>query len=174
MKNPYFHRFAVPGQRQSVFFESFNDWGGGDTIILSPVRSTKPPLPGLGLHDPLHDRQACPKFNSFHPGGSGQTCPPWEGLFSCRPHPERGQICDIPHPSQSLNDSFPIKHSSRCWLLDIQGVIPAELGELRGLKELGLAHNRLVGPIPVSLGGLVCLQSLSLSCNSLEGKDIQP
>ena len=77
---------------------------GGDTTIPSPGKSLKQPLPGIGLHDPLHGRQACPEFNSFHQG-VGQICP-WEGLFSCRPLPKRGQICDIPAPApQSLKDS---------------------------------------------------------------------
>ena len=48
--------------------------GGGDTTTLSPGRSPKQPLPGIGLHDPLHGRQACPKFNSFHEG-VGQISP---------------------------------------------------------------------------------------------------
>ena len=78
--------------------------GGGDTTIPSPGRSPKQPLPGKGLHDPLNGRHACPKFNSFH-RGVGQTSPR-EGVFSCRPLPKRGQICDIPAPPpQSLNDS---------------------------------------------------------------------
>ena len=70
--------------------------GGGDTTILSPGRSPKQPLPSIGLHDPLHDRQACPAFNSFYQG-FGQISP-HEGLFSCRPFPKRGQICDMPYP----------------------------------------------------------------------------
>ena len=37
--------------------------GGGDTTIVSPGRSPKQPIPGIGLHDPLHGRQACSKFN---------------------------------------------------------------------------------------------------------------
>ena len=57
---------------------------GGDTTISSPGRSPKQPLPGMRLHDPLHGRQACPKFS--------QICPR-SGLFSCRSLPKRGQIC---------------------------------------------------------------------------------
>ena len=67
---------------------------GGDTTIPSPGRSPKQPLPGIGLHDSLHGRQACLEFNSFHQG-VGQVSPR-KGLFSCRPLPKRGQICDIP------------------------------------------------------------------------------
>ena len=41
---------------------------GGDTTISSPGRSPKQPLPGIGLHDPLHGRQACPEFMAFDQG----------------------------------------------------------------------------------------------------------
>ena len=68
--------------------------GGRGTTIPSPGRSPKQPLPRIGLHDPLHGRQACPEFNSFHQR-VGQISPP-EVLFSCRPFPKRGQICYIP------------------------------------------------------------------------------
>ena len=70
--------------------------GVGDTTIPSPGWSTKQPLPGIGLHDPLHGRQACPEFTSFYLG-VGRICPR-EELFSYRPLPKRGQICDIPDP----------------------------------------------------------------------------
>ena len=55
---------------------------GGDTTISSPGRSPKQPLPGIGLHDPLHDRQACPEFIAFHQG-VGQICPVWRIRY-CR------------------------------------------------------------------------------------------
>ena len=76
--------------------ECSNDWGGGDTTIPSPGRSPKQPYPGIGLHDPLHGRKACPEFSSVHRG----VCQinPREGLFSCRPLPKRGKTCDIPAP----------------------------------------------------------------------------
>ena len=69
---------------------------GGDTTISSPGRSPKRPFPGMGLHDPLHGRQACPKFIAFDQG-VGQICPR-SGLFSCRSLPKRGQICYTPPP----------------------------------------------------------------------------
>ena len=76
--------------------EYFNDWGGGVTTIPSPGRSPKQSFAGIGLHDPLHGRQAYPKFSSFHQE-VGQISPR-KGLFPCRPLPKRGQICDIPAP----------------------------------------------------------------------------
>ena len=75
---------------------------GGDTTISSPGRSPKRPLPGMRLHDPLHGRQACPKFIAFDQG-VGQICPR-SGLFSYRSLPKRGQICYTPPPPPlSLN-----------------------------------------------------------------------
>ena len=88
---------------KTISSECFSDWRGGNTTILSLGRSPKQPLPGIGLHKPLHGRQACPKFKLFHQG-TGQISPR-EGLFLCHPLPKRGYICDIPPPSQSLNDS---------------------------------------------------------------------
>ena len=76
---------------------------GGDTMIPSPGRSPKQPLPGIGLQDPLHGRQASPEFNSFHQG-VGQICPRL-GLFSYRPLPKRVQTCYISSPPQSLDRS---------------------------------------------------------------------
>ena len=35
---------------------------------MSLGRSPKQPLPRIGLHDPLHGRQACPELNSFNQG----------------------------------------------------------------------------------------------------------
>ena len=58
----------LPPRRGSMIGE------GGDTTISSPGKSPKHPLPGIGLHDPLHGRQACPEFIAFDQG-VGQICP---------------------------------------------------------------------------------------------------
>ena len=42
---------------------------GGDTTISSPGGLPKQPLPGIGLHNPLHGRQACPEFTAFDQRG---------------------------------------------------------------------------------------------------------
>ena len=52
----------------------------------------------------------------------------------------------------------------------LDGTIPAELGDLTGLRRLHLFENRLTGPIPAELGKLVKLQSLNLSDNRLTGQ----
>ena len=54
--------------------EGFNDWGGRGYNDFIPGRSQKQPLPGIGLHDLLHGRQACPEFIAFDQG-VGQRCP---------------------------------------------------------------------------------------------------
>ena len=67
--------------------------GGGDATIPSTGRSPKQPLPRIGLN---YTRQACPEFHLFR-RGVGQVCTPKE-LFSCRPLPKRGHICNIMSP----------------------------------------------------------------------------
>ena len=54
--------------------EGFNYWRGRGYDDSSPERSPKQPLPGMRLHDLLHDRQACPRFIAFDQG-VGQICP---------------------------------------------------------------------------------------------------
>ena len=85
--------------------------GGGGLTIPSPGRSPKQPLPGIGLHDPLHGRQACPEFSSFHQGFDQIS--PLEGLFSYRPLPKRGQICDIRAPPIVERLQWPITVSRK-------------------------------------------------------------
>ena len=65
-------------------------------MIPSPGGSPKQPLPGIGLHDLLHGRKLCPKFNLFQQG-VGQIITR-EGLFSDRSYSKRRHICDILAP----------------------------------------------------------------------------
>ena len=51
----------------------------------------------------------------------------------------------------------------------LSGPIPAELGNLAGLRFLYLTSNQLSGPIPAQLGDLVNLQWLLLGFNQLSG-----
>ena len=81
----------------------FQRLGGAGIRRFRPGEVTKQPLPGTGLHYPLNGWQACPELNSFQNGV--RQISPREGLFSYRPPSKRGQICDIPAPPQSLNDS---------------------------------------------------------------------
>ncbi|XP_050384428.1 receptor-like protein 7 [Argentina anserina] len=52
---------------------------------------------------------------------------------------------------------------------NFNGLIPAQVGQLKALYGLNLSNNALTGPIPPSLGNLAQLESLDLSNNSLSG-----
>lgn len=52
---------------------------------------------------------------------------------------------------------------------NLNGMIPAELGNLTNLQELRLDNNQLSGPIPFQLGNLTSLQLLRLDSNQLSG-----
>ena len=52
---------------------------------------------------------------------------------------------------------------------NLQGTLPAELGNLTHLKTLNLTNNRLTGNIPSALGALDSLLTLQLDQNQLEG-----
>ena len=52
---------------------------------------------------------------------------------------------------------------------DLDGAIPAELGNLANLAELELLENRLTGEIPPELGNLVNLRTLNLRSNEWSG-----
>lgn len=54
--------------------------------------------------------------------------------------------------------------------LNLEGSIPANLGELEALIVLDLSHNSLSGNIPESIGQLTALESLRLNGNHLLGK----
>ena len=52
---------------------------------------------------------------------------------------------------------------------DLDGEIPAEIGELINLTTLSLSYNNLSGPIPSEIGNLTNLTTLSLGSNQLTG-----
>ena len=51
----------------------------------------------------------------------------------------------------------------------LEGQIPAELGQLAALTRLDLNNNQLSGPIPAELGQLAALTILYLHHNQLSG-----
>ena len=51
----------------------------------------------------------------------------------------------------------------------LDGILPAELGNLPNLRQLHLSRTHLVGRIPTELGNLANLQRLTLSSNELSG-----
>jgi hypothetical protein len=52
---------------------------------------------------------------------------------------------------------------------NLQGSIPAAIGEFVLLNMLNMSHNSLTGPIPSELGNLTQLEALDLSSNELSG-----
>ena len=74
---------------------------GADTTISFPGRSPKQPLPGIGLHDPLHDWQDCPEFIVFDIGGWSNMSP--VGTIFVPFPPKTGNNLLHPRPCQSLN-----------------------------------------------------------------------
>ena len=59
--------------------------------------------------------------------------------------------------------------SSGEWANNLQGSLPAQLGDLRNLETLILYDNALTGTIPPELGQLSMLQTLDLASNQLTG-----
>ena len=76
--------------------ECFNDWGGRgyDDSVPGEVIKTTPS--GIGLYHPLHGRQNCLEFSSFHQRGGSNKSP--GGANFVPSLPRWGQICDIPPP----------------------------------------------------------------------------
>lgn len=52
----------------------------------------------------------------------------------------------------------------------LSGRLPAEVGNLSGLRRLYLSGNSLVGPIPAAIGNLSRLEELYLTFNPLDGE----
>ena len=77
---------------------------GGDTTTSCHGRSPKQPFPGIGLHDPLHGRQACPEFIAFDQRVLVKYVH-GRGYFRAVPS-QNGDKCFTSPPSpQSLNGS---------------------------------------------------------------------
>ncbi|CAA7409277.1 unnamed protein product [Spirodela intermedia] len=76
--------------------------------------------------------------------------------------------------SKNLARPFKADILYRMTLLDISlnkihGVIPGEIGKLKGLRSLNLSNNQIQGFIPVSIADMNILESLDLSRNRLSG-----
>lgn len=89
---------------------------------------------------------------------------------------EEGCLGEILLSNNNLNGFIPASmgNLSRLEILDLNNnnlaqEIPQELSFLSFLQQLDLSFNNLVGPIPPSLGDLANLQDLHLEANLLEG-----
>ena len=94
-----FRAYPVLGSWRALLCgeEGFNDWGGRGHDDFVPSEVTKEPLPGMRLHDPLHGRQACPKFIAFDQG-VGQICPRSRGYFRAVPSQNGNKYVTSPPP----------------------------------------------------------------------------
>ena len=79
---------------------------------------------------------------------SGRSLDRWDGLRI-----QGGRVAEVSLPNRNLD-----------------GIIPAGLGDLSALRTLDLSSNSLTETIPPELGNLSKLESLSLSSNNLSGE----
>ena len=93
----------IENRKEAGREECFTDCGGRGYDDSIPGEVTKTTPSGVGLHDPLHGRQACPESNSYHQG-VGQISPR-EGILLVSYPPKTGTNLLHPRPPQSLNDS---------------------------------------------------------------------
>ena len=103
---------------------------------------------------------------------TGRSMTQWEGITV-----REGRVAEVSLASKDLNGVIPAKIGDLSALktLDLSsnsltGPIPAKVGDLSALKTLDLSSNSLTGHIPSKLGDLFGLESLLLSSNSLSGQ----
>ena len=77
---------------------------GGDTTISSPGRLPKQYLPGIGLHDSLHGREACPEFIAFDQGNGKKMS--LEGYFCAGPSQNGDKFVTSPPPTPIVERVF--------------------------------------------------------------------
>ena len=108
------------------------------------------------------------------------TLPPreWQGVTVGGP--ER-RVVRLELPRMELNGRVPAALGQlaglRSLVLDgnqLTGAIPPELGKLRDLETLGLADNALTGPIPPELASLSSLKELWLGGNHITSDSLPP
>jgi leucine-rich repeat protein SHOC2 len=88
-------------------------------------------------------RAMCPELQERWP--EDEQPEDWEGVEM-----ENGRVVEL------LLDEF-----------DLTGEVPAEIGRLSALRELGLGGNQLTGPVPAEIGQLTSLKGLFLNENQL-------
>ena len=96
----------------------------------------------------------------------------WSGVFT----DSAGNVTRLVLSYNQLNGTIPAALGDLSNLTDLDldgndlsGTIPAALGNLSNLTDLFLANNQLSGPIPDALGNLTNLTELDLSTNELSG-----
>ena len=106
--------------------------------------------------------------------GSDEPIGTWQGVTTNAD----GRVTHLSLYAMELNGSIPaelgqLTNLQQLFLFrngnGLSGSIPAELGQLTNLKDLRLAENGLSGSIPAELGTLTNLENLRLSGNELSG-----
>ncbi len=102
---------------------------------------------------------------------SGQNADTWHGVTVTG-----GRVTELDLRDNQLEGPIPalIGNLTELTILDLgdnqlTGNIPMELGNLTELTALDLRNNQLTGNIPMELGGLTQLTGLGLSSNQLDG-----
>ena len=103
---------------------------------------------------------------------TGRSMTQWDGITV-----REGRVAEVSLAKRDLNGVIPAKVGDLSALktLDLSsnsltGHIPSKIGDLSALKTLDLSSNSLTGAIPSKLGDLFGLESLLLSSNSLSGQ----
>ena len=106
--------------------------------------------------------------------GSDEPIGTWQGVTTNAD----GRVTHLSLYAMELNGSIPaelgqLTNLQQLFLFrngnGLSGSIPAELGQLTNLEKLGLSGNELSGSIPSELGQLTNLQWLILANNELSG-----
>lgn len=105
-----------------------------------------------------------------HSGFSGTF--PWKSLQNMTGLVQLSLGDNLFNPFPFPNEVLQLTNLTWLYLsnCNIQGTIPAEIGNLKELINLELAHNNMTGEIPVEIGNLVNLWQLELYNNSFTGK----
>ena len=98
----------------------------------------------------------------------------WEGVTVGG---EFGAVTGLALNDKDLDGVIPAELGDLSYLANLDlhdnrlsGPIPARLADLSELKTLNLRSNQLTGPIPAKIGGLQSLETLDLSSNRLAGE----
>ena len=130
------------------------------TPTFTPVPPTDTPVPPTDMPTPTGveiDRAALVALYSATDGANWTTNTNW---LSIEPIGDWHGV--------TTDDDGRVKQL-KLLLNNLNGTLPAEIGNLSALTSINLAHNSLSGSIPSELGNLSKLQSLTLGYNTLTG-----
>ena len=132
---------------------------------------------------PSSQRAALVAINSAAGGGSWTDHSGWLGAagtecswYGVTCDAEQANVIRLELPENNLSGTISSKISDlpklqvlQLWTNDLQGTLPAGIGQLADLEYVNLTHNRLSGQIPASLASLDKLVHLGLDDNRFSG-----